>query len=1171
MAVLAACASTNFTTATTWALVDSATYNDLETSAATPPTSAGTTSRGAARTPAAVTLDGIGVFLGTRTGTTGTITVSLVKSSDNTLASADTTLAVNMSSLPNATSGAIDGGWVFFKWPATFAPDGATAYKVNIITSSATQVTIWGAASNDWKCYLRTTTTQAPAAGDNLIITKEWTAAATGTARTVTMDNTATTDFGSAPSAANGLLTPGIHISNGGTLNWDGTVNSYLRMSNSIIIYNGGEMDMGTVATPVLRTKTAKLFFDCAADGDYGLLVRGQTSGQTGGTFVAQGLSRTIGKTAVSTKLTLDMPVANKLIIGTTAGQGIVTTTNTTVGTGTSIGVDGYSLLANGVTDSATNAYHSVATGGVGSTTNQKYFCSCWIARGSGTNNRYVRLQFGNTGAAALTNGFYADFDLSAVTASAYTNVGNGAGDGTDVATITAAGAGFLCTISGKGSTAAVSNIFGIAACSAAATPSYAGDSTQAFILQGPKVFELTYTPTITIATPGVVTATAHGLGVGAAVVFTTSGALPTGITASTTYYVCGGANLQTNTFTIATSLANAQAQPPTEIATSGSQSGAHTLTITAPTGTLTVADDTGWLSGDTIAVASTSRTFTDCEPMLLTSAATATTLPCTVPLTGGIGPAAHSGSSPTQAEVILLTRNVVVAGFNSTLMTYVFCDLTSVVDIDWTEFYYLGINSATKRGIEVATTTGSFAMSYSSIHDTEVNGIFCTGVSLNNVTINYNMMWYAGTVTGPSAQINLATSGTSITIDNNILVRNGAGNGWTMSDVGGTFTNNTVAGSANVGINATEAASFGTFSGNTVHSSVSNGFTIGAAIQGGTLSTTTSWRNSGNGISFTGNAQDVILNGVTAFGNLTTNISFSGAVGLLIKTPVVNGDTSFGTTNGMSFTSTGPIQVSVFNGDLSTVSGIMTAHTTDIFLNSALNAGSILLSNTKLGAATEVSGVTLLSNKAYVSSQKHDGTAGLHKTWTKYGATTGGLVIDNVIYNTATPSLRCIPTNASSKLESAPPDLGTKVAIASGATCTVSVYVRKSIASDSGGVLYAGAQPRLIQRANPALGQNSDVVIATMTVADNSGTWEQLTGASSTATGDDGVWEFIVDCTGTNGAWINVDDWAISTTDDVRGEKYWSNGLGTSWVPPTPSAGGGGLMINPGLSGGLR
>jgi microcystin-dependent protein len=80
-------------------------------------------------------------------------------------------------------------------------------------------------------------------------------------------------------------------------------------------------------------------------------------------------------------------------------------------------------------------------------------------------------------------------------------------------------------------------------------------------------------TVTMTIATPAVFTRTAHGLATGQIVYFTTTGALPTGLTATFRYWVIA---LTANTFRLATSLSNANAG--TAIATSGTQSGTHTL-----------------------------------------------------------------------------------------------------------------------------------------------------------------------------------------------------------------------------------------------------------------------------------------------------------------------------------------------------------------------------------------------------------------------------------------------------------------------------------------------------------------------------------------------------------------------------------------------------------------
>ncbi len=78
-------------------------------------------------------------------------------------------------------------------------------------------------------------------------------------------------------------------------------------------------------------------------------------------------------------------------------------------------------------------------------------------------------------------------------------------------------------------------------------------------------------TVTISIATPGVITWTGHGLAVNTPVVFSTTGALPTGLTAGTTYYV--KTVLDANTFTVAAT------SDGTAIVTSSPQSGVHTGT----------------------------------------------------------------------------------------------------------------------------------------------------------------------------------------------------------------------------------------------------------------------------------------------------------------------------------------------------------------------------------------------------------------------------------------------------------------------------------------------------------------------------------------------------------------------------------------------------------------
>lgn len=84
-------------------------------------------------------------------------------------------------------------------------------------------------------------------------------------------------------------------------------------------------------------------------------------------------------------------------------------------------------------------------------------------------------------------------------------------------------------------------------------------------------------TVTMTIASPGVVTWNTHGLAAGDAIKFSTTGALPTGVTAGTTYYVIA-TGLTANSFQFSATVGGSA------VATTGTQSGTHTAE-TVPTG----------------------------------------------------------------------------------------------------------------------------------------------------------------------------------------------------------------------------------------------------------------------------------------------------------------------------------------------------------------------------------------------------------------------------------------------------------------------------------------------------------------------------------------------------------------------------------------------------------
>ncbi len=99
-------------------------------------------------------------------------------------------------------------------------------------------------------------------------------------------------------------------------------------------------------------------------------------------------------------------------------------------------------------------------------------------------------------------------------------------------------------------------------------------------------------TVTMTIASPAVVTFTGHGLTDGDGVIFSTTGALPTGVTAGTVYFI---RSVDANTFNLYDTSAHAVSGGATgRVATTGSQSGVHTLTHVG----IDMTDSTAKISG---------------------------------------------------------------------------------------------------------------------------------------------------------------------------------------------------------------------------------------------------------------------------------------------------------------------------------------------------------------------------------------------------------------------------------------------------------------------------------------------------------------------------------------------------------------------------------------------
>lgn len=581
-------------------------------------------------------------------------------------------------------------------------------------------------------------------------------------------------------------------------------------------------------------------------------------------------------------------------------------------------------------------------------------------------------------------------------------------------------------------------------------------------------------------------------------------------------------------------------------------------LAANASAGATTITSDvsTGWLNGDEIGIAPTTRTAGDAEKKTMSGNATGTSIPIAA-LTN-----AHSGTSPTQGELINLTRNVQVFGASVSNTSYVSIQSTAIVNLSYAEFYWLGSNGVGGRsGVSPFITTGTFIADRCSFHDyvTGSNGsigIYVPQLSSGTLTVTNNVFYSHGDY---AFQI-LTTTNTSWSFTGNIAIKtSNTGRGvYGFSDLGGTVTNNVASGGAGSSpgfslADVTVNATYGTFSNNTAHSNGDIGFSIGFNPQTTfTMSNTTTWRNGSHGI-YGGSfimTSPLILDTVVAFGNSGTgcNIQFDSYGGYFkFNNLTVNGDTTFSTATGLLFNSQ-PASVAIMNNSsFGVVSGIKTGHTTaDIRIN---GVGSAIITggNVTLASGTPVNISTNASPYTYIGFDKYGGVAGANQNFYAIGSLLVVTSTDTAIFKTASPSQRIVPPTASMKSTSSKKT----VAVSSGASVTFSVWVRKSVSTDPSGANYNGNQPRLMVQANAACGIGTgvtDVVLATASAA--LGTWELLSGTTSATTADCTLIAY-VDLDGTTG-WVNVDDWAVTNAQPTGAEKFWTNGSTQLTLPGT-------------------
>jgi hypothetical protein len=151
-----------------------------------------------------------------------------------------------------------------------------------------------------------------------------------------------------------------------------------------------------------------------------------------------------------------------------------------------------------------------------------------------------------------------------------------------------------------------------------------------------------TQTFTATIASPAVITCNGHGLRNGDTVIFTTTGALPTSLTANTQFFVI---NAAANTFQVSASLNG------TAVNSSGSQSGTHTLHSHAKNVSVTLAlDDEASKTDHSIYLVSTYATSASITEYNLRAALTVGAMGSLPNIASGTSPSAYVLSTTTQA-----------------------------------------------------------------------------------------------------------------------------------------------------------------------------------------------------------------------------------------------------------------------------------------------------------------------------------------------------------------------------------------------------------------------------------------------------------------------------------------------------------------------------------------
>ncbi len=156
-------------------------------------------------------------------------------------------------------------------------------------------------------------------------------------------------------------------------------------------------------------------------------------------------------------------------------------------------------------------------------------------------------------------------------------------------------------------------------------------------------------------------------------------------------------------------------------------------------------------------------------------------------------------------------------------------------------------------------------------------------------------------------------------------------------------------------------------------------------------------------------------------------------------------------------------------------------------------------------------------------------------------------------------------------RMVSAPLGYGTRVAVASGQSANVCVWLRPSINTDAASpwgtsaVTYTGDPPRMLVHANPYMGVQSRTVLGTSSLT--AGVWSQFC-ASTPVAAADGEFELIVDAdqtpTSNPGGSINVAEWSCTNCSGANNSQFFWNGTpAVALAPASIVAAGVGAFVH--------